>query len=80
MMSHLGRTAQADHQKISFPPEFWVVGGEYRDTDFKHLASSAEALGPFADYDEAYKAWERRSLEMKRHAHVRYTIVGNGAR
>jgi len=76
-MTHMRRAAVADTHKISFPPEFWVVGGEYLDTAFRHLAGPAEALGPFADYDEAYKQWERRSLEMKRHAHVRYTIVSN---
>lgn len=79
-MTHMRRHAMAEAPKTSFPPEFWVVGGEYRDTDFSHLAGPAEALGPFADYEHAYKEWERRSVEMKRHAHVRYTIVSNTAR
>ena len=79
-MTHMPRETRGDTQRTSFPPEFWVVGGEYRDTDFNRLTGPAEALGPFPDYDQAYKEWERRSLEMKRHVHVRYTIVGNAAR
>jgi hypothetical protein len=79
-MTHMQRATAGETARTSFPPEFWVVGGEYHDTAFSRLAGPAEALGPYPDYDEAYKEWERRSLEMKRHAHVRYTIVGNGTR
>jgi hypothetical protein len=66
-----------DEQRASIPPQYWVVGGEFRDTEFTALEGSAEALGPFPSYDEAHREWERRSVETKRHAHVRYTIVGN---
>ena len=79
-MTHMKRETRGETPKMSFPPQFWVVGGEYHDTDFNRLTGPAEALGPYADYDAAYKEWERRSLEMKRHAHVRYTIVCNSAR
>ena len=79
-MTHMTRTHTAETPRASIAPQFWVVGGEYHDTEFDRLAGPAEALGPYADYDEAYKQWERRSLEMKRHAHVRYTIVCNSPR
>ncbi len=76
-MTHMTRHSRRETDHISFASQFWVVGGEYHDTDFNRLAGPAEALGPFADYDVAFKEWEKRSMEMKRHAHVRYTIVGN---
>lgn len=79
-MTHMPTHDRRDTDRVSSPSQFWVVGGEYRDTGFDQLAGPAEALGPFSDYDEAYKEWEKRSMEMKRHAHVRYTIVGNQAR
>jgi hypothetical protein len=69
-----------ESRNASIAPQFWVVGGEFNDTGFNTLAGPAEALGPYADYETAFKEWERRSMEMKRHAHVRYTIVGNQAR
>ena len=76
-MTHMQRPDRREIRQASFPPQFWVVGGEFSDTGFNALAGPAEAHGPFIDYDEAFKDWERRSMEMKRHAHVRYTIVGN---
>ena len=76
-MTHIDRRmTRADHHS-SPAPQFWVVGGEFRDTDFAALDGPAEASGPFAHYQDAYREWERRSVEMKRHAHVRYTIVGS---
>ncbi|HEY1719943.1 MAG TPA: hypothetical protein VGG27_01765 [Magnetospirillaceae bacterium] len=79
-MTHMRNHRQGDTQQASISTQFWVVGGEYNDTAFDRLTGPAEALGPFADYDTAYREWEKRSMEMKRHAHVRYTIVGNQAR
>jgi len=64
-------------RQSSAPTQFWVVGGEFLDTAFAQLDGPAEAFGPFANYDEAYRMWEERSVETKRHAHRRYTIVGN---
>jgi hypothetical protein len=79
-MTHMRRHSHHETAGASIAPQFWVVGGEFRDTDFNRLAGPAEATGPFADYETAFKEWERRSMEMKRHAHVRYTIVSNQAR
>ncbi len=76
-MTHIDRRIARDHRHASAASQYWVVGGEFRDTDFTALNGPAEALGPFAHYQDAYKEWERRSLEMKRHAHVRYMIVGS---
>ncbi len=79
-MTHMNRYEGRETQQTSFPSQYWVVGGEFRDTDFSTLDGPAEALGPYANYGEAFKEWERRSVEMKRHAYVRYTIVGNMTR
>ncbi len=79
-MTLMSRHDRRETRQASIPPQYWVVGGEFRDTAFSELDGPPEALGPFTSYDQAYKEWERRSVEMKRHAHVRYTIVGNLAR
>lgn len=79
-MTHMSRHERRETRHSSIAQQYWVVGGEFRDTAFTELDGPAEALGPFASYDQAFKEWERRSVEMKRHAHVRYTIVGNLAR
>jgi len=76
-MTYMQRPDRREIRQASSPRQFWVVGGEFSDTDFNTLAGPAEAHGPFADYDEAFKQWETRSMATKRHAHVRYTIVGN---
>ena len=76
-MTHMQRPTRSIDRRASTPSQYWVVGGEFRDTDFTALEGTAEALGPFARYDEAFKEWERRSVETKSHAHIRYTIVGS---
>jgi Domain of unknown function (DUF4170) len=57
--------------------EYWVVGGEYTDTDFKHLASDAELekFGPFHTYEAARKEWQARNMAKIDNAMVRYRIV-----
>jgi len=58
--------------------QYWVIGGEYRDTSFRELTEPpAEAVGPFADYDQALTVWRERSLATLPQAHVRYTIAVN---
>ena len=39
--------------------QYWVVGGEYTDTDFKEFAPGKKEVrkGPFDTYEEATKAW-----------------------
>jgi len=45
--------------------KYWVVGGVYTDTDFKHIASGykMEEYGPYDTYEEAEDKW--RGLAWK---------------
>jgi hypothetical protein len=56
---------------------FWVVGGVYKDTDFKEIAEehSEERHGPFGSYDEAYKIWAARAWATVDNAMARFQIV-----
>lgn len=54
---------------------FWVVGGEYRDTNFQALAGRPEVFGPFLEYDDAMRVWRERTGASKSAALVRYTIA-----
>jgi len=80
MHSHDRRRPSTTPRFASAPTQYWVVGGEFRDTAFSELEGPAEAFGPYANYEEAYRMWEGRSVETKSHAHRRYTIVGTLAR
>jgi len=57
--------------------QYWVVGGEYRDTRFKQLAPGAqmERHGPFASYKEAYAFWSARARATIDEATVRFRII-----
>jgi hypothetical protein len=56
---------------------FWVVGGEYRDTQFKNFADGhdEERFGPYGSYAEAEVEWKRRSWAAVDNCYVRYRIV-----
>ncbi len=62
--------------------KFWVVGGEYTDTDFTVVAGGGEPErhGPFNDYEAAKTEWARLSWAHIDDAHVRYTIETEDAR
>ena len=57
--------------------KFWVVGGEYVDTDFHEvLGGGAETwLGPFASIKDAESQWKRLSWESVDNCNIRYRIV-----
>ena len=57
--------------------QFWVIGGEFRDTSFSEMIADAEAFGPFPSYDKALQLWKERSQATRPLAHVRYTIATN---
>ncbi|GAB4190950.1 MAG: hypothetical protein OHK0024_31350 [Thalassobaculales bacterium] len=60
--------------------QYWVVGGEYRDTDFRELsAGRPEAHGPFGDYEQALAVWRERAESTRSCAYHRYTIAVNAA-
>ena len=56
---------------------FWVIGGEYRDCDFRQLCEDCRAFGPFGSYGEAEEVWRERSTESRPVALMRYSIVTN---
>jgi hypothetical protein len=58
--------------------QFWVIGGEFTDTNFERLADGgAKALGPYPDYDAALAAWREIAVATRPVAHIRYTIAGD---
>lgn len=61
---------------------FWVVGGEYADTDFIVIVGGGapERHGPYTTYEDAKHEWARVSWEHIDDAHVRYTIDTEDAR
>lgn len=56
---------------------FWVIGGQYADTEFKKLAEgrSEERLGPFPTWEAARDAWASRAFATVDDCHSRYRIV-----
>jgi hypothetical protein len=55
--------------------EYWVIGGEYTDTDFQELkAGTEERLGPYASYEAAERVWKQKSMSAIDDAYVRYRI------
>ncbi|MBX6322007.1 MAG: hypothetical protein IRY94_09290 [Rhodospirillaceae bacterium] len=58
---------------------FWVVGGEYTDTDFARLVEgTGQVYGPFDSYEEARAVWERQSLATRCRALMRFAIARDG--
>ena len=67
---------------------YWVVGGEYTDTQFATIAPgrTLEQLGPFATYKEAHQVWSSRAWATVDNCNARFRVVegtetepGNGA-
>ncbi|MSP50301.1 MAG: DUF4170 domain-containing protein [Alphaproteobacteria bacterium] len=60
---------------------YWVIGGEYTDTDFRQIApgKAEERVGPFASFKEARDAWAGRAFATIDHCLVRYRIVEDTA-
>jgi hypothetical protein len=56
---------------------YWVVGGEYTDTQFSRVidGTEEERLGPFDSYKAAHQAWASRAWATVDSAHRRYRIV-----
>ncbi|RED48622.1 DUF4170 domain-containing protein [Aestuariispira insulae] len=61
---------KVDHKK------FWVVGGEYTDTDFKTIKGGGDEdhIGPFDTREEARDAWKSKSMASVDNCYVRYRI------
>jgi hypothetical protein len=62
--------------------QYWVVGGEYRDTHFSEIApgKTEERHGPYATYAEAHKKWAERAWATVDDANSRFRIVSEGER
>lgn len=60
---------------------FWVTGGLFADTNFEKLqpGQKLEKIGPFATYEEAKAAWQKRAWESVDQANARFHIVEEGA-
>ena len=60
---------------------YWIVGGEYRDTDFTKLVPGTETMsGPFADERKARNEWLRLTYAPGTDpATTRYTIAAEAA-
>ena len=59
--------------------QYWVVGGEYKDTTFRDTVpgKEEERLGPFESYEEAHKVWATRAWATVDNALMRFRIIGD---
>ena len=59
---------------------YWVVGGEYRSTDFEEIAEGKEEerYGPYASLKEARQIWAALAQKTVDNALVRYRIEREG--
>jgi hypothetical protein len=62
------------------PQRYWVVGGEYTDTDFTTIrdGQDEERHGPFDSLEAARKEWAGLSMAQVDNALVRYRIEHGG--
>lgn len=56
---------------------YWVVGGEYIDTNFEAAApgKELERHGPFENYKSAYEVWSSRAWATVDNALCRFRIL-----
>lgn len=55
---------------------YWIVGGEYEDTQFTRLKPDTGSLtGPYVSYDDALAQWRQLATASRYDAHARYTIA-----
>jgi hypothetical protein len=60
---------------------FWVIGGEYTDTQFEQIVDgTGQVFGPFDSYDKAKAVWERQSVATRCQALMRFAIARDGHR
>lgn len=60
---------------------YWVVGGEYTDTEFREIADGRpeERHGPFGDLAGARADWAARSMKFVDSAFVKFRIEHSGS-
>ncbi len=55
--------------------QFWVVGGQYHDTNFREAVKGHESwYGPFETYEAAREEWARHAWNTVDDAHMRFRI------
>jgi len=56
--------------------QYWVVGGQYTETDFKTIrdGGTEQRVGPFNDLEEARAIWKAKSMENIDDAYCRFRI------
>ena len=55
--------------------QYYVVGGEYRDTCFREpVGGNEEWFGPFTDYEAAKEEWAKHAWQSVDHCTTRYRI------
>jgi len=70
-------TSTHHHRRISIMTKrYWIVGGEYEDTQFTQLKPETGSLaGPYISYDDALAQWRHLAAASRFDAHARYTIA-----
>ena len=60
---------------------FWVIGGEFRSTDFNEIKEgTGQIYGPFGSREEAQQVWRVNSEEHRSSCCTRFSVVQEGAR
>ncbi|MFT0891196.1 hypothetical protein [Pseudochelatococcus sp. G4_1912] len=55
---------------------YWIVGGEYSDTDFQNIIPGTEQIsGPFNSRDDVEEEWRRISERHRSQALMRFSIA-----
>jgi len=58
---------------------YWIVGGEYTDTNFSKLVEDTrQVLGPFTQYDDALSIWHRLADKTRSICTARFVITREG--
>jgi hypothetical protein len=55
--------------------QYYVVGGEYKDTHFREtIGGDEEWYGPFESYESAKEEWAKHAWQTVDHCTIRYRI------
>ena len=57
--------------------KYWVIGGEYTDTNFRNLAegTSTQIYGPYHHFTAARAVWQRMADDTRSVCNYRFTIA-----
>lgn len=58
------------------PSSYWIIGGEYTDTEFRQLVAGTErVIGPYPSREAALPVWRELADRTKANCCARYTIA-----